>query len=72
MKTIKITLQAEVEVPDHVELGEDQTGLSYYLIMNSLELHPALSFDANGECWNPADFNCEVVSLNTIIEEIYK
>jgi hypothetical protein len=70
MKTIKITLQAEVEVPDHVELGEDHSGLPYYLIMNSLEIHPSLSFDANGELSSPDDFNCEVVSLNTLIEEI--
>ena len=70
MKTIKITLQAEVEIQDCVELGEDLSGLPYYLIMNSLELHPTISFDANGELSNPADYNCEVVSLNTIIEEI--
>jgi hypothetical protein len=70
MKTIKITLQAEVEVPDYVELGEDHSGLPYYLIMNSLEIHPALSFDAHGELSSPDDFNCEVVSLNTLIEEI--
>jgi hypothetical protein len=33
MKQIKITLEATVEVPDHVELGEDHNGIPYYMTM---------------------------------------
>jgi len=70
MKQIKITLEATVEVPDHVELGEDHNGIPYYMTMSELELHPALAFDDAGALTNPLDFNCEVLFISTRIEKM--
>ena len=59
-----------MNVPDHVELGEDHNGIPYYLTMSKLELHPALAFDDAGTLANPNDFNCDVVQCFTRVEEV--
>jgi hypothetical protein len=70
MKKIKVILEATLEVPDNVKMGVDMFNIPYYLTMNDLELFPYIAFDDSGVLTSTKDYNCEVLEIDTKIEEL--
>jgi|APGre2960657404_1045060.scaffolds.fasta_scaffold85559_2 hypothetical protein len=77
MKKIKVILEVILDIPEKMELGVDVNDIPYYFIATDgmarpLELHPNLGFDVSyeKEMARPSDEGCEVLEVNTKIEEL--
>ena len=73
MKKIKVILEVILDIPEKMELGVDVNDIPYYFIAtDGLELHPNLGFDVSyeKEMARPSDEGCEVLEVNTKIEEL--